>query len=79
MHQGIAHMLQAKLCKVLPFCLIQCSVEATGDLTVVAKPFGNDEGWVITGFNANDLTTPDLLDEAASKIIWGIREGLQEM
>ncbi|NWL77285.1 hypothetical protein DM872_10505 [Pseudomonas taiwanensis] len=78
MNQGIAQSLQTKLCKVLPRCLIQCSADPTGDLTVVAKPLEGDAGWVITGFNAKDLDTPEALDQAVWEIFWEIREGLHE-
>ncbi len=78
MYQGIVQNLQVRLCKVLPRCLIQCSADPTGHLTVVAKPLEGEEGWVISGFNAKDLVTPEALDRAVWEIFWEIREGLRE-
>ncbi len=79
MHQGIAHLLQAKLCRALPFCLIDCSAATTGALTIVAKPFGGNDGWVITGINAKDLATPNALDQAVHELYWEIRDALREL
>ncbi|MDH4566306.1 hypothetical protein E8E95_06405 [Pseudomonas sp. BN414] len=79
MYEVISDSLQKKLCEVLSDCLISCSIGSNGELAVIAKPFGRNDGLVITGFSANDLITNKALDQAVWRIYWEVREGLREL